>query len=275
MPRVKLNLPDGLIAVKKRIVRANKKKYAGTDKPMPMSTEQTQQVYNGVYERLNAIIAAMGEINAQLLLTAGINAPWASKAIDRYISATSSAKKSIADLNNYLDQNLSQLGSFTDAQITQLAASQDELTTTFKDIISSVNKLSPKKQLAIKKVFSVFVEDLEKLNQLLQGNIGFRKATKPLPVEALQPAATPHPEQEPESSPEKMRKKRSDAGKKRGPKTPQQPPAAGDSETSGGAYGDRIIGGSCCCLRRRCPMLFPAAEGAYLDTSEYMPTRFL
>lgn len=297
MPRVKLNVVDKeMIAIKKRVVRANKRKYAGTDKPLPLETERITGMYNTIYEKLNAVIASIGEINAQLNLTAGINAAWASKAIDRYISATSSAKKMIADLNNYLEQHIAELGSLNDAQVTQLSASQQELTDTFKDIVANVNKLTPKQQIAIKKVFRVFVDDLVKLNELLQGNIGFKRTTTPLPVEALAPVVLPHPEQQVESSPEKARKKRSDAGTKR-PKKPtpaptlslQQPAASGDSESEGGgyggcccdriiggAYGDRIIGGGF--LRKRLPMLFPAAEvpeGAYLETAPYMPTRFL
>ena len=287
MPRVKLNVVDKeMIAIKKRVVRANKRKYAGTDKPLPLETERITGMYNTIYEKLNAVIASIGEINAQLNLTAGINAAWASKAIDRYISATSSAKKLIADLNNYLEQHIAELGSLNDAQVTQLSASQQELTNTFKEIVANVNKLTPKQQVAIKKVFRVFVDDLVKLNELLQGNIGFKRTTTPLPVAALAPVVLPHPEQPVESSPEKVRKKRSDAGK---PRTKPAPAAAGDSESEGGgyggcccdriiggAYGDRIIGGGF--LRKRLPMLFPAAEvpeGAYLETAPYMPTRFL
>ena len=282
MPRVKLNTTDGMIAIKKRVIRANKKKYAGTDKMMPLEMERITGIYTGVYERLTASIAAIGEINAQLNLTAGINAPWASKAIDRYISATSTAKKTIAELNTYLEQHIVELGSLNDAQVTQLSASQQELTTTFKEIVENVSKLSASRQDAIKKVFKVFVNDLVKLNELLQANIGYKKTIDTLPVDVFKKATQLNPEQE-QDTPQKPRKIRSDKGVKR------KPLAAGDDEGEmsgsgccceriiGGSYGERIIGGQ---YGRRMPMLFPSAEmpemdGAYLETKDYMPTRFL
>ena len=304
MPRVKLNTPevDSLNAVKKRVARANKAKYMGAEAAQPVVKEETQQVFNGINDRLNGIVASIGEINAQLNLTAGQNAPWASKAIDRYITATSAAKKQIADLNSYLEQNAGSLANLSEAQLSHIAGLQDELTTTFTDIVKSVNKLSPKKQQAIKKVFSVFVDDLVRLNQVLQGNIGFRETTaattRGIPVAPFKTAAQPDPEQQ-VSEPEKARKVRKDKG------VPRKKPAGSrnrriiledtsgtDADTEGGALiggmeGDRCIGGALSgglrnpFLERMFPKSFPAAMrketegGVFLDRQDYMPTRFL
>jgi hypothetical protein len=310
MPRVKLNTPevDSLNAVKKRVARANKAKYMGAEAAQPVVKEETQQIFNGINDRLNGIVASIGEINAQLNLTAGQNAPWASKAIDRYITATSAAKKQIADLNSYLEQNAGSLANLSEAQLSHIAGLQDELTTTFTEIVKAVNKLSPKKQQAIKKVFSVFVDDLVRLNQVLQGNIGFRETTasttRGIPVAPFKTAAQSDPEQQ-VSEPERARKVRKDKG------VPRKKPAGGetrdsrrrrriiledtsgtDADTEGGALsggmeGDRCIGGALSgglrnpFLERMFPKSFPAAMrkevegGVYLDRHDYMPTRFL
>lgn len=309
MPRVKLNTPevDSLNAVKKRVARANKAKYMGAEAAAPVVKEETQQIFNGINDRLNGIVASIGEINAQLNLTAGQNAPWASKAIDRYISATSAAKKQIADLNSYLEQNAGALANLSEAQLTHIAGLQDELTATFTEIVKAVNKLSPKKQQAIKKVFSVFVDDLVRLNQVLQGNIGFRETTaattRGIPVQPFKMAAQPDPEQQ-VSEPEKGRKVRKDKGvprkkpvgetreSRRRRRVILEDTSGTDADTEGGALsggmeGDRCVGGALSgglrnpFIERMTPKSFPAAMrketegGVYLDSRDYMPTRFL
>ena len=283
MPRVKLNTPevDSLNAVKKRVNKKNKAKYSGQEASAPVVLVETQQIYNGVSERLTSIVASIGEINAQLNLTSGINAPWASKAIDRYISATSASKKQISDLNSYLEQKSAELSNFSEAQLSAIATLQNELTTSFTEIIKSVNKLTPSRQQAIKKVFGVFVDDLVKLNQILQGTVGYKQSTssttRGIPVQPFKSTAQSDPEQEIDI-PEKTRKTRSDKGstgvRKKGsaggqpatlphpPDTPRkgkgrpkkiQPPvdeSEGDTEEGlgyGGAYDsspvDRMVGG--------------------------------
>ena len=309
MPRVKLNTPevDSLNAVKKRVARANKAKYMGAEAAQPVVKEETQQIFNGINDRLNGIVASIGEINAQLNLTAGQNAPWASKAIDRYISATSAAKKQIADLNSYLEQNAGALANLSEAQLTHIAGLQDELTATFTEIVKAVNKLSPKKQQAIKKVFSVFVDDLVRLNQVLQGNIGFRETTaattRGIPVQPFKEGAQPDPEQQ-VSEPEKARKVRKDKGvprkkpvgetreSRRRRRVILEDTSGTDADTEGGALsggmeGDRCVGGALSgglrnpFIERMTPKSFPAAMrketegGIYLDSRDYMPTRFL
>jgi hypothetical protein len=238
MPRVKLNTPsDDLNAIKKRINRKNKEKYVGVEAGQPQVREETQQVYNGIADKLNGIVASIGEINAQLSLTAGNNAPWASKAIDRYITATSASKKQIADLNSYLEQNAGSLSNLSEPQLQSISKLQEELTIVFTEIIKSVNKLSPKRQEAIKKVFTVFVDDLVRLNQTLTGNIStstkkvFSKENgkstartiQGIPVNPFKKSvgALPDPEQAEESDAPKPRKTRKDAG------TTKAPPSAG------------------------------------------------
>jgi len=300
---------DSLNAAKKQVIRRNKIKYMGDEASKPIVREETQQIYNGVADRLNAIIASIGEINAQLNLTAGINAPWASKAIDRYISATSSAKKQIADLNSYLEQHAGTLGDFSEAQLSSVASLNNEMTTTFTEIIQSVSKLSPKKQLAIKKVFSVFIDDLSRLNQILEGNVGYRSGVAPtannmrgVPVKPFitglkefkesksKVVANPDQEVETEASVRKVRKDKG-VSRKKTPKTPSprtrlENTSGSDADTLGGGMcgglsnpTDRVIGGSYHHLMRRInPISFPAAMskgGLYLDTKDYMPTRFL
>lgn len=299
MPRVKLNTPstDSLNTAKKRIIANNKKKYQGQEASAPIVREEVAPVYQHMADALNAIIASIGEINAQLMLTAGVNAPWASKAIDRYISATSASKKQIADLNAYIEANVSMVSNFSEAQLTRLTELSEELTNTFIDIIESVNKLSPKRQSAIKKVFSVFVGDLQKLNQLIDGTFGYKmkmvdptKST-PKPLPSLDKGVLPHPEQEPpDETPVKATKARKPRAKKDAPPAPKRTsrtPTKKSGATSGtegdteeGLEGDGWDRGAY--IRRRLlpPMLFPSAPsaqdgGVFLPTRDYMPTRFL
>jgi len=313
MPRVKLNTPsDDLNAIKKRINKKNRAKYVGVEAGQPQVREETQQVYNGIADRLNAVVASLGEINAQLSLTAGINATWASKAIDRYITATSASKKQIADLNSYLEQNAGALSNLSEAQLVSITKLQAEMTTTFKEIIESIGKFKPTRQLAIKKVFSVFVDDLVRLNQMLTGNItppskqtfsseNGKSTTGKIQSIPLQPFlkaqdALPHPEEAGDSDPPKPRKTRKDKGVSRKKvveyTTPEQRRAVrrtiledttsgSDADTEGSGYaGDRMIGGFL--MRRHMPISFPSAckreyggGSIYLDTANYMPTRFL
>jgi hypothetical protein len=321
MPRVKLNTPsDDLNAIKKRINKKNRAKYVGVEAGQPQVREETQQVYNGIAERLNGVVASLGEINAQLSLTAGVNAAWASKAIDRYITATSASKKQIADLNSYLEQNAGALSNLSEAQLVSITKLQAEMTATFKEIIASIGKFKPTRQLAIKKVFSVFVDDLVRLNQMLTGNItppdkqtfsseNGKSTTgkiQSIPIHPFKKAqdALPHPEEAVDSDPPKPRKVRSDKGVKKGSKkkvverkvieytTPEQRRAVrrqiledttsgSDADTEGSGYaGDRMIGGFL--MRRHMPISFPSAckreyggGSIYLDTANYMPTRFL
>ena len=295
MPRVKLNTPsDDLNAIKKRINRKNKEKYVGAEAGQPQVREETQQVYNGIADRLLGIVASIGEINAQLSLTAGNNAPWASKAIDRYITATSASKKQIADLNSYLEQNAGSLTNLSEPQLQSISKLQEELTNTFTEIVKSVNKLSPKRQEAIKRVFTVFVDDLVRLNQTLTGNIStptkqvFSKENgkstartiQGIPVQPFKKSVgdLPDPEQAEESDAPKPRKTRKDAGipkkapsaggepkrrKKPTPKTKQpslsmaEEISGSDADTEGGGYvGDRMVGGLL--MRRHVPISFPS-----------------
>jgi hypothetical protein len=309
-----MNTPstDSLNAVKKRVNSKNRAKYAGLESAAPVVREETTSIYNSIADKMNGIVASIGEINAQLNLTAGINAAWASKAIDRYITATSSAKKQIADLNSYLEQNAGALSNLSEAQLNSITALQEELTNTFTDIVKSVNKLSPKKQQAIKKVFSVFVDDLVKLTQVLQGTLGYKASAasataQGLPVHPFRQASQADPEQQ-VSEPEKTRKPRKDKG------VPRKKGAAGDEparpaakkparklnktivlETdgseadteeglgySGGAMmGDRMIGGianpysfnhSNAIIRRITPISFPAAMRKEKEGGVYLPS---
>ena len=229
MPRVKLNTPsDDLNAIKKRINKKNKAKYAGVEADMPAVRAETQNIYNSAFSKLNDIVASVGEINAQLVLTAGKQSttPWASKAIDRYITATSKVKTQTADLNAFLEQHVAELSNFSEAQLSAISKLNQELTATFTEIASNINKLSGKKQVAIKRVFGVFVEDLMKLNQVLQGTLGVRDGSLPTKIAALDAAVGSDPNQE-EEPPATTRKTRADKGQARG----KRDSAGGDPAT--------------------------------------------
>lgn len=298
MPRVKLNTPevDSLNSAKRRVNRKNKIKYAGEEVTAPQVREDTQRIYSSILEKLNGVVASIGEINSQLVLTAGINAPWASKAIDRYISATSSSKKQIADLNSFLESNSASLTDLSEAQLSAISLLQRELEDTFRNVVVSVNKLSPKRSEAIKKVFSVFVDDLVRLNQLLQGSVGFRTgitgAESGIPVKPFKdkPIPTPRKKRTPTSpiltdvdepvseTPEQTPLRRSPRKRLKMTDTPE-PRLGRDAEIIGEGYG--MMGGMMGGIVRRMPISFPAMMrketqgGVFLSSENYMPTRFL
>lgn len=288
MPRVKLNTPevDSLNSAKRRVNRKNKIKYAGEEASAPQVREDTQRIYSSILEKLNGVVASIGEINSQLVLTAGINAPWASKAIDRYISATSASKKQIADLNSFLESNSASLTDLSEAQLSAISLLQRELEDTFRNVVVSVNKLSPKRSEAIKKVFSVFVDDLVRLNQLLQGSVGFRTgitgAESGIPVKPFKdkPKTTPSPRKQKPVSPiltdvdEPVSETSEQTPLRRSPRKRLKMTETPEGMTGGIANPYSFID-------RRMPISFPAMMrketqgGVFLSSENYMPTRFL
>lgn len=282
MPRVKLNTPevDSLNSAKRRVNRKNKIKYAGEEVSAPQVREDTQRIYSSILEKLNGVVASIGEINSQLVLTAGINAPWASKAIDRYISATSSSKKQIADLNAFLESNSASLTDLSEAQLSAISLLQRELEDTFRNVVVSVNKLSPKRSEAIKKVFSVFVDDLVRLNQLLQGSVGFRTgitgAESGIPVKPFKdrPKTTPSPRKQKPVSPILTETDEPETPVRRSPRKRLKMTETPEGMTGGIANPHSFID-------RRMPISFPAMMrketqgGVFLSSENYMPTRFL
>lgn len=310
MPRVKLNTPevDSLNSAKRRVNRKNKIKYAGEEVSAPQVREDTQRIYSSILEKLNGVVASIGEINSQLVLTAGINAPWASKAIDRYISATSSSKKQIADLNSFLESNSASLTDLSEAQLSAISLLQRELEDTFRNVVVSVNKLSPKRSEAIKKVFSVFVDDLVRLNQLLQGSVGFRTgitgAESGIPVKPFKDKPISSPRKKKPVSPILTETDEPETPVRRSPRkrlkmtdTPE-PRLGRDAEISGGGEththadgtvmtgkthtkASKVIFDPHSFIDRRMPISFPAMMrketqgGVFLSSENYMPTRFL
>ena len=204
MPRVKKLSADAdsLVAVKKRVNKKNKKKYAAeTGAPSVQAVaDPSLPLYNGLLSRLQSVVASVGEIRGQLELTneyfrLQTNTPWARAAIDRFVAVNANVKKAVADLNSFLEQNIRSLNIFSDGQVSNIRKLNDELTDTFKAIVEGVNRLNPKRQASLKKLFAVFIDDLMKLSQMMTGLLA---SYKQLPsgaapdVEALPfPAARP------------------------------------------------------------------------------------
>jgi hypothetical protein len=178
MPRVKKlsTDADSLVAVKKRVNKKNKQKYAAeTGAPSVQAVaDPSLPLYNGLLSRLQSVVASVGEIRGQLELTneyfrLQTNTPWARAAIDRFVAVNANVKKAVADLNSFLEQNIRSLNIFSDGQVSNIRKLNDELTDTFKAIVEGVNRLNPKRQASLKKLFAVFIEDLMKLSQMMTG----------------------------------------------------------------------------------------------------------
>ena len=175
--KVKMNTPstDSLLKAKKRTLAANKRKYKGADVPADAPASgivgDTSGMTATIVSKLTDMVASVNEISSQLNLTAGINAPWASKAIDKYISASSNLRKQTADLNAYLESQAGQLSSLNDFDASKIDGIYQELVDGFGDVSSSLTKESPKRQQALKKVFGVFVPELSSLSETLTGKV--------------------------------------------------------------------------------------------------------
>ena len=245
--RVKMNTPaeDSLLKAKKRVASLNKRKYRGTDDAAmaaaAVAVGATSGMTDAIVSKLTDIRATVNEIASQLNLTAGQNAPWASKAIDRYISASSNLRKQVSDLNAYLDDNAGQLQNLNDADVAQIASVYQEVTMSFQEITENLSKENPKRQQALKKVFAVFVPDLARLTETLVGKVlsqsssGIKVPTisaKPFPAEAQS-----NPEQIPEDQPAwKGNKAYYQSGARAGtlrPATPKKKAAGGDPDLTG------------------------------------------
>ena len=175
--KVKMNTPstDSLLKAKKRTLAANKRKYKGVDAlvdaPASGIVGDTSGMTATIVSKLTDMVASVNEISSQLNLTAGQNAPWASKAIDKYISASSNLRKQTADLNAYLESQAGQLSSLNDFDASKIDGVYQELIDGFGDVSSSLTKESPKRQQALKKVFGVFVPELSSLSETVAGKV--------------------------------------------------------------------------------------------------------
>lgn len=188
---------------KKRVNRANRRKYAGQEDMAVANDVDTAAITNGLVSRLTDMVASVNEISSQLNLTAGQNAPWASKAIDKYISASSALKKQVVDANTFIETNMGAMLNLNEADLASITKADTELTDTFKEVTSAVGLLSPTRQAAIKKVFAVFVPDLVSLSQTLAGKVLSQSSSGiPIPQIKAQPfsaATTPSARQEAEA----------------------------------------------------------------------------
>ena len=175
--KVKMNTPseDSLNKAKKRTAAKNKRKYKGVDVPADAPASgivgDTSGMTATIVSKLTDMVASVNEISSQLNLTAGQNAPWASKAIDKYITAASNLRKQTADLNAYLESQAGQLSSLNDFDASKINGVYQELVDGFGDVSSSLTKESPKRQQALKKVFGVFVPELTSLSETLTGKV--------------------------------------------------------------------------------------------------------
>lgn len=152
---------------KRRMTKNMKVKYRGADAEKPQVRIAASEAYNGLVGKLSSVISALNEINAQLELSGKSNAAWASKAVDRYISATSSTKERIAGLNEYLDRHKAALSNMSPIERDEINGMSAHLQKIFLNIIGILKTMTPSKQRAIKGVFSAFVNDLMRMDQHL------------------------------------------------------------------------------------------------------------
>lgn len=182
MPRVKKLSADAdsLVAIKKRVNKKNKKKYAAeTGAPVVQAVaDPSLPLYNGLLTRLQSVVASVGEIRGQIELTNEYyrtnrnNAAFGRAAIDRFVAVNAVVKKAVADLNSYLEQNVRSLNIFSDGQVSNIRKLNDELIEIFQAIVVGVNALSPRRQASLKNLFGVFIEDLMRLSQTMAGLLG-------------------------------------------------------------------------------------------------------
>lgn len=243
MPKLLMSTPsvNGLNKAKKRTAAANKRKYKGIGAVAPAAANivgDTSGLTDAIVSKLTDVRASVNEISSQLFLTGGQNAPWASKAIDRYISASSNLRKQVTDLNSFLESKSGELLNLNDADVSRINSVYQELTTAFGEVADVLSKETPKRQQALKKVFAVFVPDLAKLSEELIGKVLSQSSSgitaTPISITTLPKEAQPNPEQIPEPPKGKPAWKGDPAffqtGAKAGtPKKPRKkaPPAAG------------------------------------------------
>ena len=260
MPRVKKlsEDADSLVAIKKRVNSRNKRKYAvPTGDPLVAKADASLPLYNGLLSRLQNVVASVGEIRGALELTneyfnQARNPQWARSAIDRFLAVNANVKKSVADLNSFLEQNIRSLNIFSDGQVSSIRKLNDELTDTFRAIIAGVNVLPAKRRDSLRKLFSVFVDDLTRLSQMMGSLLGnYKQLPSEAPfIEAIVPTRP--------------------TGQGRSKKAPAPPVAV----PAGEGFGDNMLARHMYGSDPRTYTPHGMMGGIYLEIKE-MPTRFL
>ena len=152
---------------KMRMTKNMKKKYRGADDNAPAAKRDAREAYAALETKMNALIISLKEIETQLLLTSGSNAPWASRAVDRYISATSSTKEKVNSINAFIESEKHSLSNMSEVERSHIRKLKEHISKVFFSIIEEYKKMGDAKRTAVKKVFDFFIDDLVNMDNHL------------------------------------------------------------------------------------------------------------
>ena len=152
---------------KMRMTKNMKKKYRGADDNAPAAKRDAREAYAALETKMNALIISLKEIETQLLLTSGSNAPWASRAVDRYISATSSTKEKVNSINAFIESEKHSLSNMSEVERSHIRKLKELISKVFFSIINEYKKMGDSKRTAVKKVFDFFIDDLVSMDNHL------------------------------------------------------------------------------------------------------------
>jgi hypothetical protein len=132
-------------------------------------TDDVSAIFTEVYTKMVGIIASMTEIANQLTLSAHTPSGTASRAVDRYVGATSAVLQQVKLLLLYLDRNVPSMNIFATNQIEALNGLNSQLVGLYQTIDESSKALQLASQNAFRRVLGVFGQDLMILQQRLEG----------------------------------------------------------------------------------------------------------
>ena len=156
------------LAPKKRVIKNLKRTFKGSEQSVSQAND-VSSIFTEVYTKMVGIIASMTEISNQLTLSAHTPSGTASRAVDRYVGATSAVLQQVKLLLLYLDRNVPSMNIFATNQIEALNGLNSQLVGLYQTIDESSKALQLASQNAFRRVLGVFGQDLMILQQRLEG----------------------------------------------------------------------------------------------------------
>tara|TARA_R110001599_G_scaffold134241_1_gene312011 strand:- start:627 stop:1346 length:720 start_codon:yes stop_codon:yes gene_type:complete len=158
--------------INKKVVKDLKRQYRGTESTLGISGD-IQDKYTFVYEKMVEIIGSLGEISNQLKLGHTAPSGAGSKAIDRFVSATSSVQRATKLLLNYMTQEVPSIHIFPVEQQQAISSLNDQMVSGVLEIDQLSTDFLDKGVLTrFRSVISQFKGDLMLLQQRLEGSQG-------------------------------------------------------------------------------------------------------
>ena len=160
-----------LRSINKRIVKGMKRQFKGTETTLGTQSD-IQDKYNFVFEKMVSILGSLGEISNQLKLGHTAPSGQGSKAIDRFVGATSAVVQSARILLNYIAQEVPSLTLFSIDQQQSISSLNDQIVGEVIEIDQlSTQFLDENVLTRFRSVMGDFKNQLMELQQRLEGSL--------------------------------------------------------------------------------------------------------